>query len=101
MPDLDTIYFAGIWKYYYIDDMKYKFFSIITKNSNNNLKEIHNRMPVIFNNYEATEYLKKNNKNYLNLNFISEIEKNLIFYKVSKFVNNPKNNSKVCIDPIN
>ena len=101
MPDLDTIFFAGIWKYFYLDNTKYKFFLKITKNSNNNLEKIHNRMPVIFNNYEANEYLKENKKDYLDLNFISEIENDLIFYKVSQFVNNPKNNSKECINPIN
>ncbi len=46
IPDKETIYFAGIWKYFNFKKSSMKVFSIITKPANNLLKEIHDRMPV-------------------------------------------------------
>ena len=49
----------------------------------------------------ATEDNKFKSSNYLTNNFNSKIEDYLDFFKVSKFVNNPFNNSEQCIKPIN
>ena len=97
----ETIYFAGIWKYSNINSKTEKTFSIITKSSNNILQNIHNRMPVILSINEAMDYMEDKTGNYLTNKFSSEIEKDLNYYPVSKFVNSTVNNSKICIKPIN
>ena len=101
VPDKETIYFAGIWKYLNFKQNTYKIFSIITKPSNYFLKELHERMPVTLSADEAKEYLENQDPNYLKKDFNSIIEEYLEFFKVSKYVNNPLNNSEECFNPIN
>ena len=101
IDNLECIYFAGIWKYVYINKYKLKVFSIITKITNDDLKNIHNRMPVLLSFDEAIEYLSKDNHDYLDVSFNSIIEDYLTYFEVSQFVNNPRNNSIECIKPIN
>ena len=100
IPEKETIYFAGIWRYLNIKKNTLKVFSIITKPANRLLKEIHHRMPVILSFNESKEFLENNNSNYLN-DIHSSIDEYFEFFKVSKFVNNPINNSYDCIKPIN
>jgi len=100
IPEKETIYFAGIWRYLNIKENTLKVFSIITKPANSLLKEIHHRMPVILSFNESKEFLENNNSNYLN-DIHSSIDEYFEFFKVSKFVNNPINNSHECIKPIN
>ena len=40
--NLDPFYFAGIWKYVYINKIKHKVFTIITKKSSKKIK-LHNK----------------------------------------------------------
>ena len=101
IPDKETIYFAGIWKYLNFKKSSMKVFSIITKPSNSLLKEIHNRMPVTLSSEESKGYLDHNNSDYLKNNVKSILEEYFEFFKISKFVNNPINNSPECIKPIN
>ena len=100
IPDKEPIYFAGIWKYLNIKKNTFKIFSIITKPANSLLSEIHHRMPVILSFNESKEFLDNNNSNYLS-EIHSSIDEYFEFFKVSKFVNNPINNSYECIKPIN
>ena len=101
IPDKEMIYFAGIWKYLNFKKSSMKVFSIITKPSNSLLKEIHNRMPVTLSTEESKDYLDHNNSNYLSNNDQSILEEYFEFFKISKFVNNPINNSSECIKAIN
>ena len=101
IPDKETIYFAGIWKYLNFKKSSMKVFSIITKPSNSLLKEIHDRMPVTLSSEESKGYLDHNNSDYLKNNIKSILEEYFDFIKISKFVNNPINNSSECIKPIN
>ena len=101
IPDKETIYFAGIWKYFNFKKSSMKVFSIITKPANNLLKEIHDRMPVTLSAEESKDYLDHNNSDYLKNNVKSILEEYFEFFKISKFVNNPINNSSECIKPIN
>ena len=101
IPDKETIYFAGIWKYLNFKKSSMKVFSIITKPSNSLLKEIHDRMPVTLSSEESKGYLDHNNSDYLKNNVKSLLEEYFEFFKISKFVNNPINNSSECIKPIN
>ena len=101
IPDKEMIYFAGIWKYFNFKKSSMKVFSIITKPANNLLKEIHDRMPVTLSAEESIDYLDHNNSDYLTNNVQSILEEYFEFFKISKFVNNPINNSSECIKAIN
>jgi putative SOS response-associated peptidase YedK len=57
-------------------------------------------MPIVLSRYEAEEFLYDDNSSLLAKSFTSSIESELDFFPVSKFVNNPLNNSKECIEPI-
>jgi len=57
IPDKETIYFAGIWKYLNFKKSSMKVFSIITKPSNSLLKEIHDRMPVTLSSEESKDVM--------------------------------------------
>ena len=100
IPPAETMYLAGIWKYIDFKKNDKKSFTIITKDSDENLNKIHNRMPVILSIEEAESYISDEKSSYLNINFLSVLESELDFYPVSKFVNNPLNNSKECIESI-
>ena len=101
IPDKEMIQFAGIWKYFNFEKSSMKVFSIITKPANNLLKEIHDRMPVTLSSEESKDYLDHNNSNYLTNNVQSILEEYFEFFKISKFVNNPINNSSECIKALN
>ena len=101
IPDKETIYFAGIWKYLNFKKSSMKVFSIITKPTNSLLKEIHDRMPVTLSSEESKDYLDHNNSDYLKNNVKSLLEEYFEFFKISKYVNNPINNSSECFKPIN
>jgi len=101
IPPSEPIYLAGIWKYINFKKYDQKVFTIITKKANENISKIHHRMPVVLSQEEAEEYLNDYNSSFLNRSFSSSIESDLDFYSVSKFVNNPFNNSKKCIQITN
>ena len=46
-------------------------------------------------------YVENKTSDFLDKNFVSEIENELDYYEVSKFVNSPINNSEECIKSIN
>lgn len=99
LPPSEPIYLAGIWKYIDYKKNKKKVFTIITKNANKKISKIHHRMPIILSTEESEEYIADNGSSYLNNNFLSSIEPDLDYYSVSKYVNNPFNDSKECIKP--
>ena len=96
----DLIYLAGLYSEELDEDgFEYKSASIITCNANKEIESIHDRMPLIFKNYEeAKKYLEGANIN----TFINEIKNmEMKFYEVGDLVNNFKNNTKDNILPIN
>lgn len=97
IPVLELFFFAGIWK---IDLNKNISFSIITKKANNFLFEIHHRMPIILDLNNAINYLNYE-LNYEDLKKDLDIENDLDYYPVSKFVNSPINNTNECIKSLN
>jgi len=74
-------------------------FCLITEEASENIKEIHNRQPVILNQTDVNRYL---NLELSGSNFLKEVKKpKLIFHKISKDVNKPTNNTVSLIQPIN
>ena len=98
IPPSESMYLAGIWKYVDFKTNNKKVFTVITKNSNNHISKIHHRMPVILSVEESEIYLSDDKSLFLKNNFRSCVESELDFYPVSKFVNNPLNNSNKCIE---
>ena len=101
IPNKELIFFAGIWKYNNNKIDSSKNFSIITKNANSEISNIHSRMPIILSINESMNYVENKTSDFLDKNFVSEIENELDYYEVSKFVNSPINNSEECIKSIN
>ena len=99
VPTLETIYFAGLWKYSDVTESAKKTFSILTKKANDLIHNIHQRMPVILNANEAINYIDQI-QNFMQTDFVSKIEEDIDFISVSKFVNSPKNNSIKCIQSV-
>ena len=97
IPPSEPMYLAGIWKYVNFKKNEEKVFTVITKKANKYVNEIHHRMPVILSIEEGEEYINDDKSSFLNNNFFSCIESELDFYPISKFVNNPLNDSKECI----
>ena len=89
--DKKPIFFAGIYE----SDQ----FCLITEEASENIKEIHNRQPVILNQTDVNRYL---NLEISGSNFLQEAKKpKLIFHKISRDVNKPTNNTVSLIQPIN
>ena len=101
IPISEPIYFAGIWKYINYKNNMDKVFTILTKEANKQISSIHHRMPVLLSSSEGEDYLQDNNSSYLKKNHFSLLHEYLDFYPVSKFVNNPFNNSEECIQSVN
>jgi len=81
--DKKNMYIAGIYEN--------NEFCLITENASENVKAIHHRQPVILNEGDVNRYL---NLELSGSNFLRECKKTkLSFYKVSKEVNKPTNNS--------
>jgi len=100
VADKETIYFAGIWKYNNFESNDSKVFSIITKPTIDSLKKIHHRMPFMLSLNESIEYLNTRDSHYLQKMSSSILEEYIEYFQISKFVNNPFNNSEKCIKPI-
>jgi len=94
----EPMYLAGIWKYINFKKDEKKVFTVITKKANDKISKIHHRMPVVLSIEEGEEFLNDDKSLFLNHHFSSSLENELDFYQVSKFVNNPLNNSKKCIE---
>lgn len=94
----DLMYLGGLYSEEIDEDgFLYKSASIITCNANSLIESIHERMPLIFKNFEEAEkYLNGSNIN----NFITETKKlEMNFYEVGDLVNDFKNNTKDNILP--
>ena len=88
--DKKPIFFAGIFE----SDQ----FCLITEESSDNVKEIHNRQPVILNQTDINRYL---NIEMSGSSFLKECKKpKLIFHEISKDVNKPTNNTSSLIQKI-
>jgi len=71
-------------------------FSVITTDAQGELKDIHHRMPVILKEEEIQNYLNTPDPMVF-LNGHQNPE--LVFYEVSRDVNNPSNNNAGLLDP--
>jgi len=99
IPKNELLFFGGIWREEIRDNKKTNVACIITKEANEKLSYVHNRMPLIMSHNEGLDFLDDNENKFLQNNK-SIIEDDLDFYPVSKIVNNPKNNDENCLKEI-
>ena len=101
IPELEPIFFAGIWRIEDRNNIKTPVCCIITKEANKKITFIHHRMPIIFSFNESLNYLNDTSNEFSKNITSSEIEDELDFYEVSTIVNNSLNNYKRCVAPMN
>lgn len=94
--------FAGLWDKWRQDDKTIFTCTLLTKDSDEFMRDIHHRMPIIL--------PRDKEDNWINQSFVNAEEAHqflntfqidpLMAYTVSDFVNNAKNNDATCIEPI-
>tara|TARA_Y100001970_G_C14203715_1_gene842652 strand:+ start:1651 stop:2232 length:582 start_codon:yes stop_codon:yes gene_type:complete len=85
----ELFYFAGIYGGYRGE----LGVAILTMEASPSLKEIHHRMPVIIDENSKDEWLNSKNFEFS----VSRISTLIKAYEVSTYVNNPENDSEICI----
>ena len=100
IPKNELMFFGGIWREEIKNNLKTNVVCIITKEANDNLSNIHTRMPLLMSHNEGLDFLNDDNNRFLENNK-SIIEDDIDYFPVSKTVNNPKNNDENCIKEIN
>jgi len=93
------IAFAGIWSKYVKDGKPIYTTSLLTTKPNNQLEDIHHRMPVILDKAGVSRWLNKDT----DLESLQQLMKSkeisgLLKYQVSPYVNSTKNNDHKCIE---
>jgi putative SOS response-associated peptidase YedK len=100
--DKSMLSMAGI--YNILKDAENKthyFFAILTCSPNEKIKKIHNRMPVILNDDKEDTWLNSNTTLDTLFSLLKPYSDNkLDFYHVSKYVNNPRNDSPSLIKEV-
>lgn len=92
---------AGLWDKWIDENNKEVLsYTVITTEPAKPLAHIHNRMPVLLRNDEVNNWIDSNISTELVMNYLSPFENELKFHPVSNFVNSPRNNSEICIQPI-
>ena len=100
IPKNELMFFGGIWREEIKNNLKTNVVCIITKEANDNLSNIHTRMPLLMSHNEGLDFLNDDSNRFLEYNK-SIIEDDIDYFPVSKTVNNPKNNDENCIKEIN
>ena len=99
IPKNELMFFGGIWRKEIKNNVKTNVVCLITKEANNNLSNIHSRMPLVMSHNEGLDFLNDDDNRFLDNNK-SIIEDDIDYFPVSKIVNNPKNNDENCIKEI-
>lgn len=100
LSDNEIFAFAGIWDMWHQGEDMLISCAIITTAANENMKSIHDRMPVILPQKLEMSYLNETNlENVLSLLDLSR-DIDLKSYEISKLVNSPKNDSSEIIVPV-
>lgn len=93
--------FAGIWNTRLTKDGKLSSCAIITNQALAPMNKIHDRIPVILNQEAAKLWLDYKLSDPKVLSSLLNQSFDLQYYRVSKLVNNPKNDNSECIKPQN
>ena len=101
-PNNKILPMAGLWDFWKNNSGKNIFsYTIITTQTNSNLKDIHHRMPVILDLKQIDPWLKVHNISVADtMSLLVPFQNDLHFHQVSTIVNSPRNNRIGCIRPI-
>jgi len=94
--------FAGLWDKWQNGDETLFTCTLLTKDANDFMKEIHHRMPIILPEDQEDTWLKQSFSSAKEAHqFLQQVDtKEFTAYPVSDIVNNAKNNEVACIEPI-
>lgn len=94
--------FAGLWDKWQEGDKVLFTCTILTKDSNEFMQDIHHRMPIILPKNHENTWIQPQKKNpYDAHHFLQTMEMDeLTAYNVSSYVNKAKNNDATCIESI-
>ncbi|WP_017796021.1 SOS response-associated peptidase [Oceanobacillus kimchii] len=102
LENKDVFAFAGLWDKWQGDEEPLFTCTILTRQANQDMQELHHRMPVILPKAREEEWIEPKSHNSVDWKYWLDYEKQdrLIHYPVSTHVNNAKNNDEKCISAI-
>jgi len=102
MKDSRPFGIAGLWERWEKGDEPVESCAMLTTGANALMEPIHDRMPVILSPKQFDQWLDPDFKDAIKLMELMQPykAKDLLAYAVSTRVNNPKNNTATCIEPV-
>jgi len=101
LKDESIFSFAGIWETWKHEGKTWETYSILTTSPNKEMKDIHNRMPVILHKDDEAQWLAADNEADISVLLQPYTNGKLETYEVGTEVNTVKVNEKTLIGPIN
>lgn len=100
--DKNLFFFPGVWSTYRSEEETIHSTAIITIEANEELKDIHHRMPIILNEEKAKLWLNKDihDKDHLNDILLDNDNHGFIKTRVSSYVNSVSNEGPQCIEEV-
>lgn len=94
--------FAGLWDKWQSDDRNLFTCTILTREANGFMQDIHHRMPIILPKDKEDEWIAPNEMNASSAHeFLQSIQvDDLKAHNVSSYLNSAKNNDCACIEPL-
>lgn len=102
VDDRKLFAFAGLWDKWKQEDKELFTCTILTKEANDFMQDIHHRMPIILPKNKEDEWIASGKQHPNEIHqFLQTIEaEKLNEYNVSSYVNTAKNNDDACIAPL-
>ncbi|MRG87441.1 SOS response-associated peptidase [Salinibacillus xinjiangensis] len=102
LQDRKLFAFAGLWDRWQKDEEEMVTCTVLTKQPNEFMAEIHNRMPVILPKEQELEWIQNGPKQPEEMKeFLLQLpNEELTAYEVSTYVNNARNEGETCIAPL-
>lgn len=101
LPSEDVMGLAGLWDYWSKDGREITSYTIITTEANEQMRDIHHRMPVILPAERFADWLEPDSKPEMLTHFLKPYEGELDIYAVDKRVGGVRNNDASLIEPLN
>ena len=92
---------AGVWDYWEKGDASITSYTIITTEANEQMKDIHHRMPVILPPERFEDWLEPESEPEMLTHFLRPYEGELELYEVDKRVGSVRNNDADLVAPLN
>jgi putative SOS response-associated peptidase YedK len=101
LKDDDLMMFAGVWETWKHEDKEWATYSILTTTPNKEMKDLHDRMPVILNQETYDQWLGADREEDIKPLLQPLQDGSLAMFEVSKDVNVTKTNDERLILPLN